>query len=107
MVPGVSRSGATILGGMLSGLDKRTAAEFSFFLAIPTMCGAVAYDLYKNWSVLTVDSWALIITGFVVAFITALLVIRTLLNYLTRHGFALFGYYRICLGTLVLALLYL
>ncbi len=102
MVPGVSRAGATIVGGLLLGLDRRTAAEFSFFLAIPTMAGATAYDLYKNWGGLGEGDWLTIGVGFVTAFISALLVIRLFLNYVTRHGFAPFAIYRILFGTLTL-----
>ena len=103
MVPGVSRSGATIMGGLLLGLDKRTAAEFSFFLAIPTMFGAVVYDLYKNWAVLTIDSWHIIAIGFVTAFISALLVVQFMLRLVTRYGFTPFAIYRIILGSVMLA----
>src|SRR5262245_23366481 len=98
MVPGVSRSGSTIVGAMLLGADKRSAAEFSFFLAMPTMAGAFAYDLYKNWSVLQVDDVMAIALGFVVAFLSALFVVRFLLDYVSRHGFALFGWWRIIVG---------
>lgn len=105
MVPGVSRSGATIMGGLLLGLDKRTAAEFSFFLAIPTMVGAVAYDLYKNWTVLSVDNWQIIAVGFFTAFIAALLVVQFMLRLITRHGFAPFAIYRIALGVGMLVFL--
>ncbi|MGE0626555.1 MAG: undecaprenyl-diphosphate phosphatase [Hyphomicrobiaceae bacterium] len=98
MVPGVSRSGATIVGSMLLGTDKRSAAEFSFFLAMPTMAGAFAYDLYKNWSVLKPDDVASIALGFVVAFVAAVFVVRYLLDYVSRHGFALFAWWRIIVG---------
>jgi undecaprenyl-diphosphatase len=98
MVPGVSRSGSTIVGAMLLGADKRSAAEFSFFLAMPTMAGAFAYDLYKNWKVLQVDDVQAIALGFVVAFVSALFVVRYLLDYVSRHGFALFGWWRIIVG---------
>jgi undecaprenyl-diphosphatase len=98
MVPGVSRSGSTIVGAMLLGADKRSAAEFSFFLAMPTMAGAFAYDLYKNWKVLQLDDVQAIALGFVVAFVSALLVVRYLLDYVSRHGFALFGWWRIIVG---------
>lgn len=107
LVPGVSRSGATILGSLLMGVDRRTAAEFSFFLAIPTMAGATAYDLYKNWGVMTLDAGALIAVGFVTAFIAAALVVKTLVDFVGRYGFAPFGWYRIALGTGMLAFLYL
>ena len=100
MIPGVSRSGATIVGAMLMGADKRAAAEFSFFLAIPTMVGAFAYDLFKSRNELTTDGAVLIAIGFAVSFITALFVVKTLLNYVTRHGFALFAWWRVVVGTL-------
>lgn len=100
MIPGVSRSGATIAGGLLLGTDKRSAAEFTFFLALPTMGGAVAYDLYKNWEVLDFTDAGLIAVGFVVAFLTALLVVRFLLDFVTRHGFAPFAWWRIAVGVL-------
>jgi undecaprenyl-diphosphatase len=102
MVPGVSRSGATIVGAMLMGTDKRSAAEFSFFLAMPTMIGAFAFDLYKNWSILQPQDVANIALGFVTAFIAAVFVVRYLLDYVSRHGFALFGWWRIIVGGLAL-----
>ncbi|NJL27389.1 MAG: undecaprenyl-diphosphate phosphatase [Thermoanaerobaculia bacterium] len=107
MIPGVSRSGATIVGAMLMGVDKRAAAEFSFFLALPTMAGAFAYDLYKNWSGLSVDDGLLIVVGFVAAFCAAVLVVKTLLDFVARHGFAPFAYYRIAAGVLGLLGLWL
>jgi undecaprenyl-diphosphatase len=103
MVPGVSRSGATIVGGMLLGADKRAAAEFSFFLAIPTMAGAFAYDLLKNYKILTTDDVQIIILGFITAFVSALFVVRTLLNYVSRHGFLPFAWWRIVVGAAGLA----
>ncbi len=106
MIPGVSRSGATIIGALLMGVERRTAAEFSFFLAIPTMLGAATYDLYKNWHHLTMDGLGLIGIGFAAAFVAALLVVRTVLAFISRHGFAPFAWYRIGLGTLMLAVLY-
>ena len=99
MIPGVSRSGATIVGSLLMGTDKRSAAEFSFFLAMPTMSGAFAYDLYKNWSILSPDDTWGIAVGFVVAFITAVFVVRYLLAFVANHGFALFAWWRIIVGT--------
>ena len=105
MIPGVSRSGASIIGAMLMGLDKRTAAEFSFFLAIPTMFGATAYDLYKNWHSLGSGGWAEIAVGSLVAFISAVFVIRSFLTYLTRHGFFAFGVYRVLIGGVFLIIL--
>ena len=107
MVPGVSRSGATIVGALLMGADKRSAAEFSFFLAMPTMAGAVVYDLYKNWDILDFSDTALIAVGFVTAFVTALVVVRALLDYVGRRGFSVFGWWRIAVGLAGFAGLYL
>ena len=106
MVPGVSRSGSTIVGALLLGVSKRAAAEFSFFLSLPTMAGAVAYDLYKNRDVLDFSAWTDISIGFVVAFLAAVLVVRWLLNFVSRNGYALFGWWRIIIGSLALAALY-
>lgn len=103
MVPGVSRSGATIVGAMLFGASKRAAAEFSFFLAMPTMAGAFTYDLLKNYKLLSFQDGAAIGIGFVVAFITGLIVVRGLLNFVTRHGFAPFAWWRIIVGCFGLA----
>jgi undecaprenyl-diphosphatase len=100
MIPGVSRSGATIVAAMLLGADKRSAAEFSFFLAIPTMVGAFVYDFYKSRSEMTADHLGLIAIGFVVSFITAMIVVKGFLGYVTRHGFALFAWWRVIVGTL-------
>jgi undecaprenyl-diphosphatase len=100
MIPGVSRSGASIVAAMLLGADKRAAAEFSFFLAIPTMLGAFVYDLYKSRADLTMDRGVLIAIGFVVSFITAIIVVKTFLDYVTRHGFAVFAWWRVIVGTL-------
>ena len=105
MFPGVSRSGATIVGSMLMGTDKRSAAEFSFFLAMPTMAGAFAYDLYKNWSVLRPDDLVAIGIGFAVAFVAAVIVVRYLLDFVTRHGFAPFAWWRILIGGISLGAL--
>ncbi len=98
LVPGVSRSGATIAGGLLLGTDKRSAAEFTFFLALPTMGGAVAYDLYKGWDALDFSDAGLIAIGFVVAFLTALAVVKFLLDFVSKHGFAPFAWWRIGVG---------
>lgn len=103
MIPGVSRSGATIAGGLLLGTDKRSAAEFSFFLALPTMGSAVAYDLLKNWDRLDFSDAGLIVIGFVTAFLTALAVVRFLLGFVSRHGFAPFAWWRIAVGLAGLA----
>ena len=100
MIPGVSRSGATIVSAMLLGADKRSAAEFSFFLAMPTMAGAFAYDLYKNYKLMTFDNTVIVAVGFVVSFVCAFFVVKTLLDYVTRHGFALFAWWRVIVGSL-------
>jgi undecaprenyl-diphosphatase len=100
MIPGVSRSGASIVAAMLLGADKRAAAEFSFFLAIPTMVGAFAYDLYKNRAEMTSDHLGIIAIGFVVSFIVAIIVVKTFLSYVTRRGFTLFAWWRVIVGTL-------
>ena len=105
LVPGVSRSGATIVGARLLGASTRAAAEFSFFLSMPTMAGAFAYDLYKNRAVLDSSALTEIVIGFVVAFIVAVLVVRWVLDYVSAHGFALFGWWRIIVGGMALALL--
>ncbi|MBI0538817.1 undecaprenyl-diphosphate phosphatase [Roseomonas sp. KE2513] len=105
MVPGVSRSGATILGAMLLRVDRLVAAELSFFLAIPTMFGAMAFDLYKNRAALDAESGALVAIGFAAAFVTALLVVRRLVAFVGRHGFAPFAWYRIVLGAAMLVVL--
>jgi len=105
MIPGVSRSGATIMGALMMGVERKTAAEFSFFLAIPTMAGATAYSIYKNYADLSFDDVGLIATGFTVAFVSAMLVVRTAVAFIGRHGFAPFAWYRIVVGTVMLALL--
>tara|TARA_R110002072_G_scaffold76065_1_gene178693 strand:+ start:1199 stop:2005 length:807 start_codon:yes stop_codon:yes gene_type:complete len=102
MIPGVSRSGATIVGALMLGASKRAAAEFSFFLSMPTMAGAFAYDLYKNRDVLDASALGEIAVGFAMAFITAVLVVKWLLGYVSKHGYALFGWWRIIVGTLAL-----
>eukprot|EP00873_Tetraselmis_striata_P025763 jgi/Tetstr1/446027/TSEL_033629.t1 len=107
MVPGVSRSGATIAGALLMGTDKRSAAEFSFFLAMPTMAGAFAYDLFKNRDILSMDDAAIIGVGFVAAFITAVFVVRGLLDFVGKHGFAPFAWWRIAVGLAGFAGLYI
>lgn len=99
MVPGVSRSGATIVGAMLSGADKRAAAEFSFWLAMPTMAGAFTYDLLKNYKILTMDDALMIGVGFVAAFFAALFVVRGFLAFVAARGFAFFAWWRIIVGS--------
>jgi len=98
LVPGVSRSGSTIVGALVLGVSKRGAAEFSFFLSMPTMGAAVAYDLCKNRDVLDFSALSEIAVGFGVAFFTALLVVRWVLGYVSRQGYALFGWWRIIVG---------
>lgn len=100
MIPGTSRSGATIVGALLLGADKRSAAEFSFFLAMPTMLGAFVLDLYKNRSALSFDDGAIIAIGFVAAFVSALLVVRSLLDFVSKRGYAPFAWWRIAVGSL-------
>ena len=100
MIPGVSRSGATIVSAMLLGADKRAAAEFSFFLAIPTMMGAFVYDLYKNRADMTVDRSMTVAIGFAVSFVVAIIVVKAFLSYVTRHGFTFFAWWRVIVGTL-------
>jgi undecaprenyl-diphosphatase len=106
MIPGTSRSGATIVGALLMGADKRSAAEFSFWLAMPTMAGAFAYDLMKNRDILSAADLPIIATGFVAAFVMALIVVRSLLAYVSRHGFALFAWWRLAVGSVGLIALY-
>jgi undecaprenyl-diphosphatase len=98
MIPGVSRSGATILGAMGLGVDRKTAAEFSFFLAVPTLVGATTLQLVKHRAAITQDDYGLIGIGFVVSFIVALIVVKAFLAIVTRHGFAPFAWYRIVAG---------
>src|SRR5882762_1101045 len=105
MIPGVSRSGATIVSAMLLGADKRAAAEFSFYLAMPTMAGAFAYDLYKNHQQMDASNTLLVVIGFAVSFVTAIIVVKTFLTYVTRHGFTLFAWWRVIVGTLGLVAL--
>lgn len=105
MFPGVSRSGATIVSALLLGADRRAAAEFSFFLAIPTMLGAFVYDLYKNRGEMTMDHGMIVAIGFAVSFVTAIIVVKSFLSYVTRHGFTLFAWWRVIVGTIGLVAL--
>lgn len=102
LIPGMSRSGSTIIGGMLFGLDRRVATEFSFFLAIPIIFGATAYELYKDWHLLSVDALGSFVLGFVAAFISAFACVRWLLRYIAAHDFTVFAWYRIAFGLLIL-----
>jgi undecaprenyl-diphosphatase len=105
MIPGTSRSGATIVGGMFAGLSRKAATEFSFFLAMPTMLGAATFDLYRNADILTQDNLLNISVGFVAAFISALFVVRALVRFVEKHTLRVFGWYRIILGILLLIVL--
>lgn len=110
MIPGVSRSAATIIGGLTQKLNKKAAAEFSFFLAVPTMFAATVkdlYDFYKSGVGFEKDQLGILVLGNVVAFIVAFLAIRSFIGYLTKHGFKIFGYYRIIVGAAILILYYL
>ncbi len=100
LVPGVSRSGATIVGALLLGTDKRSAAEFTFFIALPIMAGAFGYDLYSNRELITAELGFNVIIGFVAAFVVALFVVRNLLDFISRAGFAPFAYWRIFVGAI-------
>lgn len=107
MVPGVSRSGATIVGALLMGADKRSAAEFSFFLAMPTMVGAFSYDLYKNRALIDASDMGLIAIGFIASFVAGLFVVRSLLDFVSKRGFAPFAWWRIFIGLVGLIALWL
>ena len=98
MIPGVSRSGATIMGALLMGVERKTAAEFSFFLAVPTMMGATAYSLWKDRAILTFDDMNAIAIGLFVAFLVALVVVKAFVAIVGRFGFAPFAWYRIVVG---------
>ena len=106
MIPGTSRSGATIVGALLLKVTREAATEFSFFLAIPTMAGATVLDVWKARNEFAHGEWGLIAIGFVVAFFSALLVVRKLVGFISRHGFAPFAWYRIAAGIVILALIY-
>ncbi|MGF6900740.1 undecaprenyl-diphosphate phosphatase [Paraburkholderia sp. GAS348] len=102
LIPGMSRSGSTIIGGMLFGLERRVATEFSFFLAIPIIFGATAYELYKDWHLLSADALGSFALGFVAAFVSAFACVRWLLRYISTHDFTVFAWYRIGFGLLIL-----
>jgi len=105
MIPGVSRSAATIIGGMTQKLNRKTAAEFSFFLAVPTMFAASGYKLMSNYKAIDMQNIEMLIVGNIVAFIVALIAIKSFITYLTKHGFKVFGYYRIIVGVVILVLI--
>ncbi|KAB2312340.1 undecaprenyl-diphosphate phosphatase [Betaproteobacteria bacterium SCN2] len=106
MIPGTSRSGATIIGGLFLGLSRKAAAEFSFFLAIPTMFAATSYDLYKNWHLFDAGDIPLFAIGGVTAFASALVAVRTLIKFVSRHDYTVFAWYRIVFGMVVLLTAY-
>lgn len=103
LIPGTSRSGATIIGGLFFGLSRKAATEFSFFLAIPTLSAATVYQLYKERHLLSVDDIGMWVVGFVAAFVSAFLCVRWLLRYISSHDFTIFAWYRIAFGLIVLA----
>jgi undecaprenyl-diphosphatase len=107
MIPGVSRSGATIVGAMLFGADRRSSAEFSFWLAMPTMVGAFAYEAFKSRQELANGNMLAVAVGFIFSFIFGWIVVKTFLRYVQRHSFALFAWWRIVVGTLGVVAFYL
>ena len=107
MIPGVSRSAATIIGGMVQKLNRKNAAEFSFFLAVPTMFAASSYKLFESYKTLTFENVGILVFGNVIAFIVALIAIRSFILFLTKNGFKLFGWYRIFAGILIIILIFL
>src|SRR5690606_9705485 len=102
MIPGTSRSGATIISGMIAGIQRKTATEFSFFLAMPTMLAATVYDLYRHGSELSSTQAGAIVVGFAMAFLSALVVVRAVLRFVSRHTYRPFAWYRIALGLVVM-----
>jgi undecaprenyl-diphosphatase len=106
LIPGTSRSGATIIGGLLFGLSRKAAAEFSFFLAVPTLGAATVYELYKERALLSVHDLGMWVVGFVTAFVSAFFCVRWLIRYITSHDFTAFAWYRIAFGLVVLATAY-
>jgi undecaprenyl-diphosphatase len=106
MVPGVSRSASSIIGGMQQKLNRKLAAEFSFYLAVPTMCAATGYKLLDGYKSFTDDHIKLLLVGNIVAFIVAILAIKFFIGFLQKHGFRLFGWYRIVAGIILLILIW-
>ncbi len=106
MIPGVSRSAATIIGGMQQKLTRKLAAEFSFFLAVPTMCAAAGYKILKEYKNIHAEQVKLLVIGNIVAFVVAVIAIKFFITFLQKHGFRLFGYYRIVAGIILLVLIY-
>jgi len=105
MIPGVSRSAASIIGGMAEKLDRKTSAEFSFFLAVPTMFAASTYKLIQNYKTISTDDIDILLIGNAVAFVVALIAIKSFIAFLTKYGFKVFGYYRIIVGLIILVML--
>ncbi len=105
MIPGVSRSAATIIGGMTQKLDRKNAAEFSFFLAVPTMFAASAYKLLENYDSINIDNIGILIFGNLVAFVVGFIAIKSFIAFLTKYGFKVFGYYRIVVGLIIIILM--
>jgi len=103
IIPGVSRSGATILGGQLLGVERKAAAEFTFYLAVPTMLGASVFDIYQNRDIISLDAGLIIAVGFVVSFLVAWVVVKTFIGFVGRYGLTPFGWYRIAAGLALLA----
>jgi len=103
MIPGTSRSGATIMGGLIFGLSRKTATEFSFFLAIPTMLAATVYDVYKNWALLSVNDLPVFAVGFVASFLAAMVAVKAFIKFVSANSFVPFAWYRIAFGLVVLA----
>jgi undecaprenyl-diphosphatase len=106
MIPGTSRSGSTIMGGLIFGLSRKTATEFSFFLAIPTMFAATVYDVYKNWALLRLEDVPVFAVGFVASFLSAMVAVKAFLKFVSGHSFVPFAWYRIFFGLFVLATWY-
>jgi undecaprenyl-diphosphatase len=106
LIPGMSRSGSTIIGGMLFGLERRVATEFSFFLAMPIIFGATTFELVRGWRLLSADALGVFTLGFVAAFVSAFACVRWLLRYIAAHDFTVFAWYRIAFGLLILLLGY-
>ncbi|MHB1214273.1 MAG: undecaprenyl-diphosphate phosphatase [Thiobacillus sp.] len=106
MIPGTSRSGATIIGGLFFGLSRKTATEFSFFLAIPTMFAATAYDVLKNWHLFSADDIGMFAVGGAASFVSSLLAVRGLIRFISQHDFTVFAWYRIVFGILILLTAY-
>ena len=107
IIPGVSRAGATIIGGLAQGIKRKTIVEFSFLLAIPTMLAATALDIYKNPTIFTSDQVVVWLIGFIVSFITAIIGVKFLIKYVQKNDFKVFGWYRIILGLIILGILFI